>query len=269
MDLKNKTVIVTGGGNGIGREIVLQLLKKGAKVAAIDLRREALDETAGLAGKHRDRLSTHLADLTDHSAVEALPEEIVREHGHLDGLINNAGIIQPFVRVQDLKQADIDRVMNVNFFAMLNMVRACLPYLREREKAFITNVSSMGGFLPVPGQTIYGASKAAVKLFSEGLREELINTGVRVSVVFPGSTNTNITVNSGVDSPQMDVEDAGNIPIQTPAKAASLIIRGTEKEKARIYVGKDSKMMNLLYRLSPSFATSMISKQMQKLLPPL
>src|SRR5215212_10444758 len=198
MKVLNKVMVVTGGGNGMGREVVLNLLSKGARVAAVDINEATLHETRGLAGNKENNLSTHIVDITNKDAVTALSQEVIALHGAVDGLINNAGIIQPFVRVNELDYDAIERVMNVNFYGTLYMTKAFLPHLLTRPEAHIANLSSMGGFLPVPGQSIYGASKAAVKLFTEGLHSELLTTNVRVTVIFPGAIGTNIAANSGV-----------------------------------------------------------------------
>ena len=166
MKTQNKIIVVTGGGNGIGRELVLHLLNKGARVAALDISEAGLKETAELAGDKKDKLSLHVVNITDRAAVEALPEQVIAKHGAVDGVINVAGIIQPFVRINDLDYSAIERVMNVNFYGTLYMIKTFLPHLLKRPEAHIANISSMGGFLPVPGQGICGASKAAVKLMT-------------------------------------------------------------------------------------------------------
>lgn len=269
MNLKNKTIVVTGAGSGIGRELAFALLNRGAMVAAVDLRDNTLQETKQLAGQLGERMSAHVLDITDRAAVEALPEKVIAQHGAIDGIINNAGIIQPFVKVNDLGYEAINRVINVNFYGALYMIKAFLPKLLARPEAYIANVSSMGGFLPVPGQSVYGASKAAIKLLTEGLYAELVNTNVRVSIIFPGATNTNIAANSGASAPMQPAGNTQkkNIPTLSAKKAAELIIRGIEKNKFQIFVGKDSKLMNILYRLNPVFATNLIAKQMKSLLP--
>ena len=169
MKLNNTVFIVTGAGGGIGSELVLGLLARGAKVAAVDLREESLAAIRERAKEYADFLSTHPTDITNRKSVEQLPEAVLSAHGQIDGVINCAGIIQPFVRVNDLDYEAIERVMNVNFYGTLHMTKACLPHLLKRDEAYIANVSSMGGFLPVPGQSVYGASKAAVKPLTEGL----------------------------------------------------------------------------------------------------
>ena len=186
MNINNKRFVVTGAGSGIGKELVLELIENGGKVAAVDVNESALEELKKTVDKEDMILSTYVLDISDKSAVDKLPKGIASQQGDVDAVINNAGIIQPFVKVNDLEERDIGRVMNINFFGTLNMVKAFLPQLLKRPEAHIINVSSMGGFLPVPGQSVYGASKAAVKLLTEGLYAELKNTNVKVSVVFPG-----------------------------------------------------------------------------------
>lgn len=270
MTISNKTIIVTGGGDGMGRDLVLLLLKKKARVAAIDIRQAALDETIRLAGENKSRLSTHALNITDKTAVEKLPEQIIAAHGSIDGLINNAGIIQPFVKINDLQYDAIDRVMQVNFYGMLYMTKTCLPYLLQRPQAHIVNISSMGGFLPVPGQTIYGASKAAVKLFTEGLHSELTDTNVRVTIVFPGAIGTHIAENSGIafSKEMQEKSKSSSIKMLPASKAAELIINGMEKNAYRVLVGSDAKFMDFLYRLNPKFAAGFIYKKMKSLLAP-
>lgn len=266
MKIDGKVFVVTGGGSGIGRAMVLALVKKGARVAAVDIHEAALQETAKLVGDKRDAVSIHVLDITDRKKVEALPLEVIHKLGAVDGLINNAGIIQPFVRVNDLDYKAIDRVMGVNLYGQLYMIKSFLPELLKRPEAHIVNVSSMGGFFPVPGQTLYGASKAAVKLLSEGLYAELLDTNVGVSVAFPGATNTNISQNSGVSISTGGAE-APKFPMTSPEAAAEEIIAAIEKKKFQVFIGRDSKMMNLFYRISPRAATRFMQKQMKGLLP--
>jgi NAD(P)-dependent dehydrogenase (short-subunit alcohol dehydrogenase family) len=261
-----KVVVVTGGGDGIGRQLVLCLLARGAMVAAVDLRPEGLNETVRLAAAP-ESLSTHTVDVTDREAVERLPELVVAAHGAVDGVINNAGIIQPFVRVRDLGYDVMDRVMAVNFYGTVFVTRAFLPLLLGRPEAHVVNVSSMGGFLPVPGQTIYGASKAAVKLFTEGLRSELLDTNVRVTLALPGAVATNIVANSGVAMPPSGAGGASRFMRPLAAsRAAEMIVGAMERDRYRVLVGRDAVAMDLLYRVSPQRAAELIFRQMRALL---
>ncbi|HMV69668.1 MAG TPA: SDR family oxidoreductase [Myxococcota bacterium] len=266
MKLEGKVVAVTGAGDGIGRELALGLLARGAKVAAVDRRQEALEETALRAGAGDDRLSLHVVDVVDRAAVAALPAAIIERFGAVDGLINNAGVIQPFVRLHELDDAAIDHVLGVNLFGTLHMTRAFLPHLLARPEAHLVNVSSMGGFLPVPGQTVYGAAKAAVKLLTEGLHAELLDTPVKVTVVFPGAIGTNIAGNSGVTLHLP--KDGGQAPVHPlePARAAEIMLDAVERDAPRVLIGPDAKFMDALYRLAPERALRFITRQMRGLL---
>jgi short-subunit dehydrogenase len=125
----------------------------------------------------------------------------------------------------------------------------------------------MGGFLPVPGQTIYGASKAAVKLFTEGLHSECAGTNVHVTVVFPGAVATNITANSGVEIRIDEAEAAKQTRRIVPAdRAARRILDGMEKHAYRVLIGRDAKSMDILYRVTPRRSASFIAGKMEDLL---
>jgi len=268
MQLENKVFVVTGGGNGIGREVVLGLLARGARVAAVDLNESGLAETVGLAGAGSANLTTHALNVTDRQAVLALPDEVNTAHGQVDGLLNVAGIIQPFVKLKDLDFDVMERVFNVNFWGVVNMTKAFLPSLMERPEAAVLNVSSMGGFLPVPGQAAYGASKAAVKLlFTEALYAESLGTNLTVTIVFPGGVGTNITENSGVEMPEVqDAKPGKGYTTTSPEDAGRQIIEGLEKGAFRVVVGSDAKFMDRFSRLSPRRATELIAKKMKDLL---
>jgi len=260
--VSGKVWVVTGAASGMGRELVLELVRRGARVAAVDLNPEGLEETARLAAAGT-RLSTHVLNITDRAGVAALPDAVVAGHGAVDGLLNNAGIIQPFVPVAELDEATIERVLDVNFRGTLTMVRAFLPLLRERPEAHVANVSSMGGFFPFPGQTMYGASKAAVKLLTEGLYAELRDTNVGVSVIMPGAVETGIAANSGVGQPAP--EGGANVPMTPADKAARIMLDGIEKDRLHIYVGLDAKLMSLAIKVAPRLAIDFVQKQMKQL----
>lgn len=264
MKVKDKVIVVTGGGSGMGREIVLHLLSRGAKVIAIDINQTALQKTALLAGNENTSLKTFVIDITNKTSVEGLVDMAVAQYGFIDGIINNAGIIQPFIKLNDLSYEAIERVIQVNLYGTLYMTKSFLPHLLTRPVAHIVNISSMGGFLPVPGQTIYGATKAAVKLLTEGLNSELKNTNVKVSVVFPGAIHTNIMGNSGLVTDDTPLTKTQVARLTTPSKAAEIIIDGMEKDCYRILVGSDSKFLDYFYRLNPKAAAAFISKKMKR-----
>ena len=123
----------------------------------------------------------------------------------------------------------------------------------------------MGGFIPFPGQTFYGASKAAVKLLTEGLYAELKDTNVHVTVIHPGAVNTNITKNSGVEMPSGSGASAKSHRTLPADKAAEIMIKAIEKNKFRVMVGKDARFLDIIYRMNPKRAVHFIVKQMSSL----
>ena len=264
MLLAGKVIVVTGAGSGMGREIALELVRRKAKVALVDFRKETLAETVKLVKALGGECSSHLLDVSDAKAVLALPTAVKKALGEADGLVNNAGIIQPFVMVKDLSLEDAHHVMNVNFTGPLMLTKAFLPGLIARPEAHILNVSSMGAYAPVPGQSVYGASKAAIKLFTEGLRSELLSTKVGVTVVFPGAIATNIAANSGMDTTAFSSEST--FPTTKADVAAKLMVDAMASNKPRLLIGKDAKTMDFLSRLNPIYAAKLIYKQMGSLL---
>ncbi|MFM5952226.1 MAG: SDR family NAD(P)-dependent oxidoreductase [Micrococcales bacterium] len=265
MKVQGKVVLVTGAGSGMGRELTLELVRRGAKVAAVDMRPETLAETQALAEDIGGTLSAHVLDVSDLDAVAALPNSVAKTLGEVDALVNNAGIIQPFVKVNELNMEQAKKVMDVNFYGPLALVKAFLPGLLKRPEAHVLNVSSMGAYAPVPGQSVYGASKAAIKLLTEGLHSELMDTNVGVTIVFPGAIATNIAANSGMT---MDAGDADSSKFKTtPAPlAAKLMVDAIENNTARLCIGSDAKLMDKLTRLNPVFAAKLIYNQMKSLL---
>ncbi|MCH7232229.1 SDR family oxidoreductase [Glycomyces sp. L485] len=267
MQTAGKVFVVTGGGNGIGREVVLGLIERGANVAAVDRSEEGLAETARLAATADGRLSAHALDVTDRAAVERLPAEVQALHGQVDGVLNVAGIIQRFARVQNLGHDEIEKVMAVNFWGVVNMVKAFVPVLLERPEASLVNVSSMGALAPVPGQAAYGASKAAVKLLTEGLYAELRGSSVAVTIVFPGGVGTDILANSGAETPARVAAPArADSKVTSAADAGGQIIAAVEKGTYRVRIGGDARLLDRLSRLAPQRATALIADRMRSLL---
>jgi short-subunit dehydrogenase len=240
-------------------------MARGGRVAGLDIKSDWLAETSKLAGANGSRFMAVPMDITDRKKVLSLPPTIEKTLGPVDGIINVAGIIQPFVRINDLDFDAIDRVVNVNLHGPLNLIKAFLPGLLSRPEAHIVNVSSMGSYAPVPGQTLYGATKAALNLLSEGLRSELRGSRVRVTVIYPGAIGTNIAANSGL---VMEASaEASTRKVVAPRDAGKAIVDALEHNKKRITIGSDAATMWKLNHLSPDLASNLIYQGMKDLLP--
>lgn len=261
MEVKDKKIIVTGAASGVGKELTRILLDKGAYVYGLDINPDNLKNLE--KELNNDKLQTFQVDISKKEALENFKKSL--KDKNIDILINNAGIIQPFVNVKDLDDKVIERVMNVNFYGPLNLTRLFLNELIANPNGgYIVNVSSMGGFFPFPGQSIYSASKAAVKMFTEGLYSELSDTSVRVMVVMPGAMNTNITKNSNVDMGNADASSS-KMKMLSAEEAASKIIKGIEKNKFKLFLGSDAKFMKFIYKLNSEAAINFINKKMKNM----
>ena len=265
MELDGTVAVVTGAGGGIGRELVSQLVDRGARVAAVDIAQDRLDGTAAAVAQP-ERVTTHVVDITDRDAVLALPAELIDVHGVIDVLINNAGVIQPFVPLVDLDFDVVDRMVDVNLHGTVNMCKAFLPHLLDRRAAHLVNVASMGSYVPFPGQTMYGAAKAGVRLLTEGLYAELLGTSVGVTVVMPGATATDISANSGVVVPGIRDADASTARTTSAPDAARIILDGIEDGALHVYVGPDAKLMQAAVKIAPQRAIHLIRRQMRRML---
>ncbi|KUI01185.1 short-chain dehydrogenase [Mycolicibacterium acapulense] len=261
MQLTDRVFVVTGAGNGMGQHVALTLTRRGARVAAADLDEVGLARTAELAGGRP--LSTHVVNVTDAEGVAALPGQVLDVHGQIDGLVNIAGVIHRFAPFTDLSVSEMDRIMTVNFGGTVNMCRAFLPVLLARPEANLTNMSSLSALLPFASQTLYSASKGAVKQFSEGLYAELCDTYVHVVTVFPGNIATNLTGNSGVE-----MLDAGGKKVRstTPEAAGNKIVDGIADDRFRVLIGTDARVLDVLTRLSAKRATRLVAKQIKSVL---
>jgi len=273
MDIRGKVFVITGAGNGVGRELALLLLGRGAKaVAGIDKRSTHLDETEALVTQARvaGTFSKHVADVTDRAAIEALPATIEALHGPVDGVINDAGIIHAFEPISKLTIEEIKLVVDTNFWGTVYVTKAFLPGLLARPEAKLIDFSSMGALAPVPGQTAYGASKGAVKAFTEGIYAELLETNVSVSVVFPGGMQTNIAGNSGIPVPDMatiDPKVAQMMAPTTPQAAAKQIVEeAIEKGEFRIVIGSDAHSLDRTARLMPTKVIKIIADRMKSII---
>lgn len=269
MNIDGNVFVVTGAGNGIGREVALRLLADGASVAGVDLDASGLAETAALVAAG-DRFTAHAVNITDRDAVAALPAAVESAHGRVDGILNIAGVIQQFVTVAELPFSEIDKVMSVNFGGVMNMCKAFLPVLLTRPEAAILNVASMGAYAPVPGQAVYGASKAAVTLLTEALYAELLDTNVQVTVVFPGAIGTDIAANSGVTlaggASKAEAAESSSYKMTEPVVAGRVIVDALAKGRFRATIGPDAAAMDRISRINPKFATRLIAKRMGGLL---
>lgn len=252
MEVSGKVFVVTGAANGIGRQVALELIRRGGLVAGADLNEVGLAET-GQQAKVPERFSGFRLDIADPAAVAAFPQRVVDRFGQVDGLFNIAGIPQAFELLGEIEDDRIEALMRVNFFGTVDLIRVFLPLLKDRpDGAVIMTTSSISGVSAVPGAAIYGASKAALALFTEGLSQDLRRSKVTATCVIPGTIFTPLVAQSARDLGQS--EKLAEKVAMNPAKAARLMVDATMKGRRQAVIGKDAKIITTVRRFSTSGA---------------
>ena len=268
---KDKVAVITGAGSGMGRYLAMLLAKDGADVCICDVNEETLNETLAMLRKFNVSVSSHVLDVSDKEAIEALPQKVIDQHGKVDMVFNNAGVTAGS-HFQDMKEDNWDWVMGINFNGVINSTRAFIPHLVNNSEAAIVNTSSIFGMVAVPGQTAYHATKFAVRGFTESLALEMkqTNPNLQIHCVHPGHIGTNIAATARMsDEDFKDNETRSSIFTRNapktqqemgelfreggmqPSKAAKIILNGVKKNKTRIFIGLDAKLLDLSQRLFP------------------
>lgn len=257
MQLDGRVVLLTGAASGIGRALAAELAAAGCHLALVDVNERGLRDTATRLPASGRRVSLHVCDLADREALRTLPAAVLVEHGAIHLLINNAGVGVGGT-FEQIGQDDFDWVMRINFHAVVDLTRLVTPILRANgSRGLIVNVSSLYGLVSPPGQSVYSASKFAVRGFSNALRHELRGSNVGVLVVHPGGVATSIADNArapqGMDPAEFErIRRAKNRMLRMPpAKAAQIIVRAIERDEARVLVGLDARVVSWLERLMP------------------
>ena len=271
---RKKVAVITGAGSGIGRYLAVLLARDGSDVCVCDVNEKTLDETVTMLRKYNVSVSSHILDVSNKQSIEGLPKKVIKDHGKVDLVFNNAGVGCGSY-FKDMDEDHWDRVMSINFEGVINSTRAFLPYMINNSKAAIVNTSSIFGIVAVPGQTVYHASKFAVRGFTESLALEMkqTNPNLQIHCVHPGHIGTNIA--SATKMTEEDFKKSQEINAQSsmlsknppksqkelgelfknkgmhPSKAAKIILNGVKKNKSKIFVGLDAKLMDLSQRLFP------------------
>jgi short-subunit dehydrogenase len=272
--IRGAAAAVTGAASGIGRALALELAARGCDLALADRDEAGLQTLAAEIAKASARkVTSHRVDVSEPHAVEDFAQAAVAAHPGLNIVVNNAGVAL-MGTFAEIDQAQMDWLMNINFWGVVRLTRAFLPHLSRQREAHLINLSSIFGIVAPPGQTAYAAAKFAVRGFSESLRHELqmAASPVKLSVVHPGGVATNIARNSRTGTGMTDnarraqsIERFEAVAKTTPQAAALRIIQGIEKNQPRILIGNDARFMDLLQRLRPGTYWSVLARRIEKM----
>lgn len=244
--IKDKVVVITGAGSGIGRALAQDFAKRGAKLALNDFKEDTLLET--MASLPSSTPVFHAVfDVSKEDEMERFSKDVYQEYNQVDIVINNAGVAQENLMVNKISTEDYEWLLGINMWGTIYGSKAFLPYLRQQKESSLVNISSVFGLVGIPGVSSYSTSKFAVRGFSESvlLEEQINKTGVAVSCVHPGGIKTNIAKSArGADNDKLiEFEKA----LRTPPKgAAKVIIKGIQKKKSRILIGADAYLIYYL-----------------------
>ena len=269
---KDKVAVITGAGSGMGRYLAVLLAKDGADVCVCDVNEETLNETVEMLRQYNVSVSSHLLDVADKDSIEALPQKVIDQHGKVDLVFNNAGVTTGS-HFKDMDEDNWDWVMGINFDGVVNSTRAFIPHMINNTEAAIVNTSSIFGMVAVPGQTVYHATKFAVRGFTESLALEMkeTNPNLQIHCVHPGHIGTNIAATARMNEEDFNRDEGARDSIFTrnapktqkemgdlfreggmhPSKAAEIILNGVKKNKSRIFIGLDAKLLDMSQRWFP------------------
>jgi NADP-dependent 3-hydroxy acid dehydrogenase YdfG len=267
-----KVAVITGAGSGIGRALALNLAAKGAKLALSDIDAEGLAETVRQVEALGAQVKSDRLNVAERAAVLAYADDVVAHFGQVHQVYNNAGIAYNG-DVENSEFKDIERIMDVDFWGVVNGTKAFLPHVIASGDGHIVNISSLFGLIAVPGQSAYNAAKFAVRGFTEALRQEMLIAGhpVQVTCVHPGGIKTAVARNATV----CDGEDARTfaeffdkyLALHSPEMAAKTIIDGVGKGRARVVIGWEAKALDVLARVGGSSYQRVVAAAVARFFP--
>src|ERR1700758_402357 len=267
-----KVAVVTGAGSGIGQALAAELARSGAKLAISDVDVERLSQTEQQLKAIGAPVKADRLNVTEREAFLAYADAVNDHFGKVNQIYNNAGIaFTGDIEVSQFK--DIERVMDVDYWGVVNGTKAFLPYLFASGDGHVVNVSSVFGLFAVPGQAAYNSAKFAVRGFTEALRQEMVLAGhpVGVTTVHPGGIKTaiarNATAAEGLDAGELASLFDKRMANTCPQRAARIILEAVRKNKARVLVGPDAKALDLMVRLTGSGYQGLFLPVMRRLLP--
>ena len=252
-----KVAVVTGAGSGMGAELAVQLGRHGASVAISDVDTEGLAVTEGRLKAIGAPVKADRLDVAERESFLLYADDVMKHFGKVNQIYNNAGIaFSGDIEVTQFK--DIERVMDVDYWGVVNGTKAFLPHLIASGDGHVINTSSVFGLFAVPGQAAYNSAKFAVRGFTEALRQEMILAGhpVKVTSVHPGGVKTaiarNATAADGLYTATMAEWFDTKMARTSSERAAEIILDGVAKNKAKVLVGADAKIFDVFVRVTGS-----------------
>lgn len=247
-----KVAIVTGAASGIGRATALALAKRGCAIALADIDPNGLESIEKELVERGTTVSTHPVDVSSSDQMESFAAEVEAAHGAAHILINNAGVVISGTFEQQ-RLEDLEWLVGINYWGVVYGCHYFLPLLKRQEEAHIVNLSSMFGFLGLPEQSGYCATKAAVRALSESLWVELRGDRIGVTSIHPGCIETSIIQSGRIegDTTRDEIQTLFSRRGASPDTVARAIIKGIEKNKLRVRVRPEAMVADWMKRVFP------------------
>lgn len=258
---KDKVVWITGASSGIGEALAIELAKRGARLILSARREEELKRVAAISKLQELDLLILPFDLADTSNASALAAQVMNKFGRIDILINNGGFSQ---RSEAIETSDfLDRkIMEVNYFAQINLTKAVLPYMKRQKKGQIVVISSIAGKFGFYLRSSYSAAKHALHGFFESLRLETEKFGIRTLIVCPGKIKTNVSLNAVTsDGVKHGLMDASHQHAMSAEACALHIVSAIVSGREEIFVGGKELLLVKIKRFFPKLFSKLIRKQ--------
>ena len=260
-NFKHKVAAITGAGSGIGQQLAVLLAQQGCHLALSDVNEQGLLHTVELLKKHDVKITTQQVDVANREAMKAWAADTVHHHGAVNMIFNNAGVALGST-VEGASYEELEWIMNINFWGVVYGTKEFLPLIKQSGEGHIINISSIFGLTAQPTQSAYNATKFAVRGFTESLRQELDleNAGVSALCVHPGGVRTNIAnaakMNDSLKtlgmSPEASTESFNKFLRCSSEDAAQQILQAVQKNKRRLLIGRDAKVIDLIQRILPT-----------------
>lgn len=261
--MKNKVVVITGGSSGIGKALAEKFGGEGSKILITGRNKQGLDITVAELRKRNIDIHGFQGDVSNERDNKAMAEEAVRLFGTIDILINNAGISMRAV-FSELDVDVIKKVMDINFYGAVYATKYCLPEI-TKNKGSIVGISSIAGFIGLPGRTGYSSSKFALNGFLGTLRTELLKTGVHVLTACPGFTASNIRKHALTKNGEEQEESPrAEEKMMTAEECAHHIYYAVVKRKRKLVLTGQGKLAYWLNKWWPSMAEKLVYYVMSK-----
>lgn len=264
---KGKVVVITGAGSGIGRALAQNFAAQGAMLALNDMNDTALKETVN-AFKNDTEVLQEVFDVSDKDTVFSFAKKVIATYGHIDILINNAGVGLGDYTFEEVDLQLFEKVMQINFNGVFYGCKAFIPELVKRPESALVNISSVFGLTGIARSAAYCASKFAVHGLTQSLMQEYADTGLNVISVHPGGVDTNITVNAIDYDTRTDksafLKFQKEFLKMQPDKAAKLIMHGIQRKKRKILIGHEAYQLDLVTRLFPYYGGRIVNKTLAK-----